>query len=89
VTGYSGDAGDAMAGADQPQWTSNGKVFSAKNIDNDDSADHCAETNSGGWWYGDCSASQLNKMGDSFWSIGPAPIIPDVQASRMLIRIHY
>jgi len=87
VAGYSGDAGDAMAGA---QWNANGKVFSAFDNDNDDSADNCAVTHKGGWWCGDCTgglSSQLNMKPDSLWSTESQPA--DVQVSRMLIRMNY
>ena len=34
-----------------------GQMFSTRDRDNDNSASqNCAETNSGPWWYGNCSA---------------------------------
>ena len=47
ITGYSGDAGDAMS-------SHNGQRFSTYDNDNDDSVNNCAALNSGGFWFGHC-----------------------------------
>ncbi|XP_063438866.1 microfibril-associated glycoprotein 4-like [Mytilus trossulus] len=56
VTGYSGDAGDAM------KIHQNGHKFSTKDKDNDVSNDNCAAMFKGGWWYGGCHQSNLNGL---------------------------
>ncbi|CAL4205401.1 unnamed protein product, partial [Meganyctiphanes norvegica] len=54
VTGYSGDAGDAMD-------YHNGAAFSTPERDNDDWSGNCASRyNGGGWWYKSCGYAQLN-----------------------------
>ncbi|CAG2233563.1 Angiopoietin-related protein 1,Ficolin-1-A,Angiopoietin-1,Fibrinogen C domain-containing protein 1,Ryncolin-1,Tenascin-N,Angiopoietin-related protein 7,Angiopoietin-related protein 6,Fibrinogen C domain-containing protein 1-B,Fibrinogen-like protein 1,Ficolin-1,Ficolin-1-B,Angiopoietin-4,Fibrinogen-like protein 1-like protein,Ryncolin-2,Techylectin-5B,Tenascin-R,Fibrinogen C domain-containing protein 1-A,Microfibril-associated glycoprotein 4,Fibrinogen-like protein A,Ryncolin-3,Angiopoietin-2,Tenascin-X,Fi len=53
VTGYSGDAGDAME-------SHNGQTFSTMDKDNDVYKDNCAEQFKGGWWYDKCYFSNLN-----------------------------
>ncbi|CAL4066640.1 unnamed protein product [Meganyctiphanes norvegica] len=68
VTGYSGDAGDAMG-------LSNGQAFSTHDRDNDVAPFNCAELNKGGgWWYKQCADAQLNgepnNATDTPWSQG-------------------
>ncbi|CAL4121151.1 unnamed protein product, partial [Meganyctiphanes norvegica] len=55
ITGYSGDAGDAMD-------DNNGAAFSTPERDNDAHTWlNCASVwNGGGWWYESCGAAQLN-----------------------------
>ena len=53
VRGYSGDAGDALS-------YHNGKEFSTRDRDNDDSDNNCAELFTGAWWYKACHRSNLN-----------------------------
>ncbi|XP_066304382.1 fibrinogen C domain-containing protein 1-A-like [Branchiostoma lanceolatum] len=55
VSGYSGNAGDAMA-------HNNGKMFSTMDRDNDAwGGYHCSQRRGqGGWWFGSCSHSYLN-----------------------------
>ena len=56
IGGYSGDAGDSMIGLN------NGYMFSTKDRDNDIWSGHCAEQRHGAWWYGGCTACNLNGM---------------------------
>ncbi|XP_035666582.1 fibrinogen-like protein 1 isoform X2 [Branchiostoma floridae] len=54
IGGYSGDAGDSMSDSD-------GRRFSARDVDNDAMlATDCAQRNSAGWWYYRCADSTLN-----------------------------
>ncbi|KAI8509125.1 Fibrinogen C domain-containing protein 1 [Branchiostoma belcheri] len=39
-----------------------GKPFSTKDRDNDESSSDCATEYRGGWWYGDCHTSNLNGL---------------------------
>ncbi|XP_019644830.1 PREDICTED: fibrinogen-like protein 1 [Branchiostoma belcheri] len=59
ISGYSGTAGDSMAG-DNP--TNNGMVFSTVDRDNDVwPRGSCSQDyGQGGWWFRDCSLSFLN-----------------------------
>ena len=57
VSGYSGTAGDSLAGAH------NGQRFSTRDQDNDAAADgSCSQAYKGGWWYNMCHASNLNGL---------------------------
>ncbi|XP_016535172.1 fibrinogen alpha chain isoform X2 [Poecilia formosa] len=53
VSGYTGDAGDALA-------SHSGVKFSTFDKDNDGSGENCAEAYGGGWWYNSCQAANLN-----------------------------
>ncbi|XP_023118244.2 fibrinogen alpha chain [Amphiprion ocellaris] len=59
VSGYTGDAGDALVPAH------NGMKFSA--FDRDASEGSCAERFGGGWWYNSCQTANLNGI----YSKGP------------------
>ena len=88
VAGYSGDAGDALAGHVDPAEVSNGKMFTTVDRDNDDdSSNNCATyTHLGGWWYAACSASVVSRDDDAPWqTVG---VTYDVQASRMLLKLN-
>ena len=54
VSGYSGNAGDALS-------YNNNRLFSTKDQDNDGiSSVHCAQKDLGGWWYLLCTHANLN-----------------------------
>ena len=54
VSGYSGTAGDSLA-------YHNNQAFSTKDQDNDrSSGTHCAQRDTGAWWYNSCTNSNLN-----------------------------
>uniref|UniRef100_H2Z1G0 Fibrinogen C-terminal domain-containing protein n=1 Tax=Ciona savignyi TaxID=51511 RepID=H2Z1G0_CIOSA len=56
VSGYSGNAGDALA-------YHNGRPFTTKDVDNDSyGGGNCAESNRGAWWYGHCYKANLNGL---------------------------
>ncbi|MCL4154074.1 UNVERIFIED_CONTAM: hypothetical protein GTU68_059374 [Idotea baltica] len=50
---YTGDAGDSLS-------YSNNEPFSIKGADNDSSDQNCAEVRKGGWWYKNCTETNLN-----------------------------
>ena len=57
VAGYSGTAGDSISG----DYSINGMAFSTHDNDNDLwSGGNCAREWKGGWWYNQCTHSQLN-----------------------------
>ena len=85
---YSGDAGDAMAAAALPNFTSNGQKFSTPDSDNDThDTTSCALNKACGWWFGHCSASSLYRATVRIWST-TSPAAKDVQASRMLVKLN-
>ena len=53
IGGYSGDAGDNLAGH-------TGAKFTTKDHDNDSAGSNCAISYKGAWWYTACHASNLN-----------------------------
>jgi len=69
VSGYSGDAGDALQY--EGEYNGNGKFgfyyhngmkFTTYDQDNDHGVDNCAAGHSGGWWYKSCYWSCLTCM---------------------------
>jgi ficolin len=65
ISGYHGDAGDALT-------QHNGMAFTTKDKDNDkNSKGNCAQSHIGAWWYAICLHSNLNgKWGTAGWK-GP------------------
>jgi len=87
VDGYSGDASDAMMTQEEPEWISNGKLFSTPDSDNDDNGVHGQCAWDGGWWHGDCSRSVINRDIHGVWGIWVGGhFVADVQASRMMVK---
>jgi len=88
VAGYSGDAGNAlMITHTGLNFQSNGKMFSTPDSDNDEWAyGSCAAEERCGWWFGECSSSNLNKYTDGIWTTGDD--IWDVYFSRMLVKLN-
>jgi len=86
VDGYRGDAGDAVTEPAVPVHMSNGQMFSTLDSDNDVNVnENCATNQGGGWWYGNCAKSELNKDDNGHWSFD---LTNDVQASRMLVKLN-
>jgi len=95
VTGYSGDAGNALMITDtEYNLTANAEMFSTPDSDNDRWPDgSCAAYESCGWWLprlARCSASEVNKDSDGVWTTGDAvwDKVWDVQASHMLVKLN-
>lgn len=82
VSGFSGDAGDAMAGCPFEYNNSNGKPFSTYDQDNDNSFVNMARDFKSGWWYDTSSMSKLNI--DAYGSWCQFTVIKD---SRMMIQL--
>ena len=94
VTGYHGDAGDAMqcnVNFNEYQYYQNGMKFSTRDVDNDlASGDSCAILWGGGSWYNYChcfllTSSSINTIWGTLSSEMGKPD-RDVVASRMLIQ---
>lgn len=60
VSGYQGDAGDSLSDGANQNVVCNGMQFSTRDMDNDLATGSCANKNHGGWWFRNCSASNLN-----------------------------
>ena len=84
MDGYSGDAGDAIAGHESSTHFSNGMMFTTLDSDNDDIPSINCAVNRGGWWHNRCSASIINMDDDGTWITIGWP--RNVQASRMLVK---
>jgi len=87
VAGYSGDAGDALATAQNPVMIANGMEFSTPDRDNDASPGHHAGDFGRGWWDGWYTNTCLNQRVAGRW-MTETPVINDVQASRMLVKLN-
>jgi len=90
VSGYSGDAGNALMTSDTTRlWVANGKPFTTLDADNDGfPGENCAVKRNNGWWFGKCSASDVicEACANGIWVEG-SPVF-DVQASRMLVKLN-
>jgi len=87
VAGYSGNTGNAMAAGGSIWITSNGRLFSTPDSDNDVWSGSCAGHEGSGWWFGICSVSNVNKDTDAIFMVGTGGVW-DVQASRMLVKLN-
>jgi len=88
VDGYSGDAGDALAGHASAHVVSNGMKFTTVDSDNDYNSLNCASFSPhGGWWHASCAASLINMDDVGVWSVASVPVF-DVQVSRMLVKLN-
>ena len=79
--GYSGTAGDAFNTLAVTVWKANHMEFST--VDNDVTTRRCAKFS--GWWFQQCSASNINDQpGKGIWTASGTAVF-DVVASRMLV----
>jgi len=87
VSGFAGDAGDALAAHPNPRRVCNGMQFTAMDQDNDLSNTHCGHGGKG-WWFNACSRSLLNHNDhDAVWQPVADQAIRDVRYSRMLVKL--
>ena len=87
VSGYSGDAGDALAGTSDANYNADGKMFSTHDQDNDLlPAKHKAAKRGCGWWIGTMSLSRLNDNTKGRWKLSTDDPRTSVKFSRMLVR---
>jgi hypothetical protein len=86
VSGYSGNAGDALAGSTSVG-NAQGMMFSTYDRDNDQqSGGNCADNpNHGGWWWNYCSWSNINMNFAGSWTVEHKG--SDVIVARMMIKL--
>ena len=89
LSGYSGDAGDAMANPSSSlsECVANGMMFTTRDQDNDEDSDrNCATRigSQGGWWFKMCSNSILNVNREGTWEETGSE--EHVTHSRMLLQ---
>ena len=88
VSGYSGDAGDAIAAPLNPALRlSNGWQFSTPDQDNDGHPTLCNCAIADGWWYKCCSRGVLNLDDLGAWTVTTDAWLPDVTDARMLVKL--
>lgn len=79
VSGYTGNAGNALMAGCISEEIANGKTFSTPDSD---SSGGCARE--GGWWFESCSCSWINSNSVGIWMV-TWPTYYNVVASRMMI----
>jgi hypothetical protein len=86
VSGYSGNAGDALAGSTSVG-NAQGMMFTTYDRDNDKQvAGNCADNpNHGGWWWNYCSWCNINMNFAGSWTVEQKG--SDVIAARMMIKL--
>jgi len=85
VSGYSGDAGNAMARSNPAVWNANGMKFSTPDQDNDlNNQVHRGSVCGCGWWFEDLSSSHITDDYNARWS--ETYVGTDVEFTRMLVR---
>jgi len=86
VSGYSGDAGDALAAPVHPGRTANGMQFSTPDQDNDLSPGQCGAGKAAGW-FNFCSRSAIFRDTDGGWNAVTDQAIADVMDTRILVKL--
>jgi len=86
VSGFSGDAGDALANPVHPARICNGMPFSTPDRDNDQHSEQCIDGTTG-WWFQNCARSCLNNNDNAVWNADTDGIIRNVQFARMLVKL--
>jgi len=86
VSGYSGDAGDALAATVHPARVVNGMQFSTPDQDNDHNPGQCTFGYKG-WWLNNCDRSVLNVNIGACWNTDNDLYITDVEFARMMVKL--
>ena len=87
VSGYSGDAGDALVAV---HWARrvNGIRFSTPDVDNDNHVTRCLTGVAlMGWWENNCARSTINYDTNGDWNAATSAFIQDVTDSRMMVKL--
>jgi len=87
VSGYSGDAGDALAAAVNPLRIVNGMRFTTSDQDNDQKSSGVCMNGNTGWWFKFCARSTLNYWSNGIWNADTDDNIRDVVFARMLVKL--
>ena len=88
VSGYSGDAGDAIAAPVNPLRIVNGRQFTTRDQDNDNKSGGICMNGYSGWWFNLCARSTLNRWSNGVWNAdNDDNSIKDVVFSRMLVKL--
>jgi len=88
VSGFSGDAGDALANPVHPGRINNGMEFSTPDRDNDRNPFGKCNGRLNGWWFGWCTRSCLNlDRNNVCWNAVTDENIMDVRFARMLVKL--
>ena len=89
MSGFSGDAGDALANPALQRTSGNGMKFSTPDQDNDWNANGQCFSGTAGWWFRYCSRSCLTCGGNgkTFWNAEMEIRGWDVQFARMLVKL--
>ena len=87
VSGFSGDAGDALANPVHPARINNGMKFSTPDRDNDRYPNKLCDGGKNGWWYNWCSRSSLTHYNGAQWNADSDVLRMDVQFARMLVKL--
>jgi len=88
VSGYSGDAGDALAATVTPSTRLNGIRFSTPDVDNDNHPTRCITGVAlMGWWENCCARSTINYDTNGDWNAATAAFIQDVTDARMMVKL--
>ena len=86
VSGFSGDAGDAIANPVRSRRICNGMQFTTPDQDNDLLVSGICVLGETGWWFNRCSRSYVNLDGNAVWNAYSDDLILDVQFARMLVK---
>jgi len=87
VSGYSGDAGNAMMAAVHVKRIVNGMQFSSADQDNDLNGMKQCMGGTAGWWFNNCARSLLNNDKHGVWNAVTDEPIHDVEFARMMIKL--
>jgi len=86
VSGYSGDAGDALAAPVISYRIANGMKFTTPDQDNDEDPGQCGGRVTA-WWFNKCARSLLNIDMDGIWNAVTDESITDIMDARMMVKL--
>ena len=87
VSGYSGDAGDALTAPVEIRRKVNGRRFSTPDVDNDSNSGQCWGGITG-WWFKNCARSTINFDANGDWNADNDALIRDVTDARMMVKLN-
>ena len=87
VSGYSGDAGDALAAPVNSLRILNGMQFTTGDQDNDNRPSAVCAGGTTGWWFNFCSRATLNRWKEANWNADTDENNKNVEFARMLVKL--